>query len=404
MRKRGKVISRTLLVLLGIILLAVACIYITGHGYVFRAVQKTFLKGYKTTNIDDYPDFDNNIIEAGEPQYWDYHPEYGKIELTDTLRKELEDFHSIGFAIVKDGKMLYEEYWDDYSDESHTNSFSMAKTITIMLLGKAIEEGYIKGMDQKIIDFIPEFKDDPYAQLCTIAHLSSMTSGFDWKENYYSPFSITTEAYFGKDIQKQILKRKFAEKPGGLFKYSSADTQILAIILKRATNKSLSQYLSESFWKPMGMEHDALWSLSGGIEKSFCCVHSNVRDFAKLGQLLLQKGKWKDKQLLDSAFVEMMISPNYKAFEPDMPKKYGHSIWIDEEYNPTVYGMLGHLGQRVLVLPEYNTIIVRLGKHQDYIRKSKGHLDFDIYRFIDEVVKILPKDTTDYPVEEQESN
>jgi CubicO group peptidase (beta-lactamase class C family) len=218
-----------------------------------------------------------------------------------------------------------------------------------------------------------------------------MRSGFDWTEDYYSPFNVTTEAYYGGHIEKQLLKRHFSESPGGHYKYLSASTQLLAIVLKRATGKNLAQYLSEEFWQPMGMENDALWSLSGGIEKSFCCIYSNVRDYAKLGQLLLQKGNWNSVQLLDSAFVEQMITPCYDAFLPDEPKKYGHSIWIDETHQPPFYGMIGHLGQRIIVVPDENLVIVRLGKSKDDIHPAKGPLDADTYYLVDEVVKITNK-------------
>lgn len=389
MKKGLKILYGILITLAAIVLLAVIVVFATGNGYVFNAVQKTILKGYKTTNIDDHTDFDNHVIEAETPQYWELHPQYGKVKLSDTLREELENFQSIGFAVFKDGMMLYEEYWDDYSDESHTNSFSMAKSVTTMLLGKALEQGYIQSLDQAITDFIPEFAGDSLGCLCTVGDLSAMTSGFDWTEEYYTPFNPTTKAYFGKNIEKQMLARSFSHAPGGRFKYSSADTQLLAIVLKRATGKSLAQYLSDEFWKPMGMEHNALWSVSGGIEKSFCCVHSNVRDFGKLGQLLLQKGNWNGNQLLDSAFVERMITPNYKAFGRDEPKRYGYSIWTDEDYNPSFYGMMGHLGQRILVVPDHNLVIVRLGKSKDTVHPSKGHLDTDAYYFVDEAVRII---------------
>jgi CubicO group peptidase (beta-lactamase class C family) len=265
----------------------------------------------------------------------------------------------------------------------------MAKSITTLLLGKAIEQGYIKDLQQPIVDFIPEFANDSLGRLTTVGDLSAMRSGFDWDEDYYSPINMTTEAYFGKDIEKQMLKRGFSHQPGKHFKYQSADTQLLAIVLKRASGKGLAEYLSEEFWKPMGMEHDALWSISGGIEKSFCCVHSNVRDFAKLGQLLLQKGNWNGVQLLDSAFVEKMITPNYEAFEPNEPKKYGYSIWMDEVHNPSFYGMMGHLGQRIIVVPSENIVIVRLGKSKDAVHPERGHLDTDTYYFVDEVIKIV---------------
>jgi len=375
---------------LGIILilvLGIVGIYVSGNGYIFNAVQKTILKGYSTAHIDDHVDFDNNVIKAGVPQPWELHEKYNQLNLTDSFRQELINFQTVGFAIIKDGKMLYEEYWDDYSNESMTNSFSMAKSITTMLLGKAIEQGYIKSIDQPITDFIPEFLNDSLGRLATVGDLSSMRSGFDWTEEYYSPFNMTTEAYYGNDIEKQLFKRHFASRPGGKFIYLSANTQLLAIVLKRATGKDLAQYLSEELWQPLGMENDALWSKSGGIEKTFCCIQSSVRNFAKFGQLLLQKGNWNGVQLLDSAFVELMVTPCYDAFKQDEPKKYGHSIWIDETYNPPFYGMIGHLGQRVLVVPDENLVIVRLGKSRNKEIPSKGHLDADTYQMVDEAIR-----------------
>ena len=258
-----------------------------------------------------------------------------------------------------------------------------------MLVGKAIEQGYIKSLDQLITDFIPEFLNDPLGSLCTVGHLSSMRSGFDWSEDYYSPLNPTTEAYYGDDIERMLLKRKFISRPGGHFRYCSADTQLLAIILKRATGKSLADYLSEEFWKPLGMEQDALWSLSGGLEKSFCCLNSNVRDFARLGQLLLQKGNWNGRQLLDSAFVERMITADEEAFYPGEPRRYGYSVWIDEQHQPAFYAFLGHLGQRIIIVPEENMVIVRLGKEADQRPLGRGHLDTDTYYFVDEAMRLL---------------
>ena len=389
MKRTGKILKNILWGILLIIVLAIIGIYVSGNGYIFKAIQKTILKGHSTAYIDDYVDFDNNVIKAGIPQPWKLDEKFNQMQLTDTLRKELEDFESIGFGIFKDGKLLYEEYWEEYSDTSLTNSFSMAKSITTMLLGKAIEQGYIKSLNQKITDFLPEFLNDSLGCLATVGDLSAMRSGYDWTEDYYSPFNMTTEAYYGDNIEKQLLARHFIEHQGGHFLYLSANTQLLAIVLKRATGKNLAQYLSEEFWQPMGMESDALWSLSGGIEKSFCCIHSNVRDYAKLGQLLLQKGNWNGVQLLDSAFVEKMITPCYDAFLPDEPKKYGYSIWIDETYNPSFYGMMGHLGQRIIVVPDENLVIVRLGKSKDTVHPSKGTLDTDTYIFVDEVMKMM---------------
>lgn len=391
MSKTGKIIRRTVQVILGIILLLVAVLYITDNDYIIRGVQLTYLKGHNTANIDDYKDFDNNIILAGKAQPWPQHELYNKIPLTDTLRNELERFKSIGFFVAKDGKALWEHYWDDYSQESNTNSFSMAKSVITMLLGKAIEQGYIKSLDQPITDFLPELKDGKFAKLCTVGDLSAMTSGYDWSEDYYLPLNPTAKAYYGDKIEEQMLDRSFTVKPGGHFNYLSGATQLLAIVLQRAVGVSVSQYLQEEFWQPMGMENDAYWSKDreDGMEKAYCCLNSNVRDFGKFGKLLLQNGNWNGKQILDSAFVQKMITPNYKAFNKGEHARYGYSIWTDYEHQPNFYGLMGHLGQRVIVVPSENLIIVRLGHEKDDRDLGKGFLDTDTYYFVDEVMKML---------------
>ena len=391
MSKLRKIMLRTVQGIILFILLIIGLLYLTGNQYIIRGVQLTYLKGHKTANIDDYKDFDNNIILSKTPQPWFEHELYNQIPLSDTLRNELERYKSIGFFVVKDGEALWEHYWDDYSAESYTNSFSMSKSVVTMLLGKAIEQGYVKSLDQPITDFLPEFKDDEFAQKCTVGDLSAMTSGYDWSEDYYLPLNPTAKAYYGSNIEKQMLNRDFIEEPGKRFNYLSGTTQLLAILLQRAVGISISQYLQEEFWQPMGMEKDAYWSKDrkDGMEKAYCCLNSNVRDFAKLGQLLLQDGKWNGRQILDSAFVQKMVTPNYEAFSKNEPARYGYSIWTDYEHEPNFYGLMGHLGQRIIVIPSENLVIVRLGHEKDDRNMGKGFLDNDTYYFVDEVMKML---------------
>lgn len=382
-------IAKAILVIACLIVLA---LYFTGNDYVFRGFQLTYLKGQKTANIDDYPDFDNNIIMAAAPRVWQEHPQYNQIPLTDTLQKELDDYQTAAFIVIKNNQLLSENYYNGYAQNSLTNSFSMAKSITTMLLGKAIEQGYIKGLDQKITDFLPEYKNDPYGKRCTIGDLSAMTSGYDWDEDYYFPINPTAKAYYGTEIEQQMLSRKFVRRPGGAFTYQSGDTQLLGIILKRALNgKSLSTYLQEEFWQPMGMELDAQWSKdqADGMEKTYCCFNSNARDFAKLGQLLLNKGHWYGKQILSPEFVETMITPNAKAFPNSKDHVYGYSIWTDNQHTTPFYAMLGHLGQRIIVVPSEDLVIVRLGSLKDERQPYRGILkNNDIYYYVDEVVKM----------------
>ncbi|MFV0225886.1 beta-lactamase family protein [Empedobacter falsenii] len=377
-----------------IICVLILTLYATGNDYIFRGVKLTYMKGEKTANINDYKDFDNNVILAGSPRVWHQHLDYNQFPLSVNFEKEMKDFGTAGFVIIKDHQILSEYYFNGYAQNDITNSFSMAKTFTTMMLGKAIEQGYIKSLDQKITDFIPEFKDDRFGSQCTIGDLSAMTSGYDWDEDYYFPLNPTAKAYYGNDIVKQMLDRKFVSQPGKHFKYQSSDTQLLGIVIERAIeNKSLSQYFQEEFWQPMGMEMDAQWSKDNpkGMEKTYCCFNATTRDFAKLGQLLLNDGNWYGKQILDSTFVQKMVLPNKKAFEPNEPKIYGYSVWMDYDYKTPFYAMLGHLGQRVIVIPSEKIVIARTGKTHNDLPNNHPIADGDVYRLVDEAMRINQK-------------
>lgn len=377
-----------------IICVLILTLYATGNDYIFRGVKLTYMKGEKTANINDYKDFDNNVILAGSPRVWHQHLDYNQFPLSVNFEKEMKDFGTAGFVIIKDHQILSEYYFNGYAQNDITNSFSMAKTFTTMMLGKAIEQGYIKSLDQKITDFIPEFKDDRFGSQCTIGDLSAMTSGYDWDEDYYFPLNPTAKAYYGDDIVKQMLDRKFVSQPGKHFKYQSSDTQLLGIVIERAIeNKSLSQYFQEEFWQPMGMEMDAQWSKDNpkGMEKTYCCFNATTRDFSKLGQLLLNDGNWYGKQILDSTFVQKMVLPNKKAFEPNEPKIYGYSVWMDYDYKTPFYAMLGHLGQRVIVIPSEKIVIARTGKTHNDLPNNHPIADGDVYRLVDEAMRINQK-------------
>jgi len=368
---------------------------VTGNAYIFRGLQLTYFKGEATANIDDYVDFDNRTIRAGEPITWQKRPDFDQVVLTPTLQNVLDTDETVAFAIIKDGKLVYENYWQDYGPDSHTNSFSMAKTVATMLYLKAVEDGYIDSVNEPITTWLPEYANNEYAQNCTLADLSAMTSGYDWTEDYYFPINPTAESYYGHDLVKQMVNRHFVEPCGGNFEYSSGDTQMLGIALARALEPhgyTVSSYLEEKFWQPLGMQGDGYWSLDGAanIEKVYCCLNASALDFAKFGQLLLNGGKWQGEQLLSKAHVDLMITPNVDAFAAGQAPIYGHSVWTDMDSPIPYYAMLGHLGQRVLVLPEEDAIIIRLGKQKGLPTPIKGfNLEPDLGQYVTEVKAFL---------------
>lgn len=368
-----------LLLIFGIITLL---LYVYNFEYILKGIKTTYLSGYTTAYIDDYTEFDNRVIEAGNaPQPWPLHRNYNQIKTTEALDLLNEELETVAFLIIKNDSILYEKYAENYGPESKTNSFSMAKSVVAAMLGKAINDGHISGLEQPVAEFFPGFDTR-----LTVGDLASMASGLNWEEDYYSPFSMTARAYFDDNIREQILQLEVVDPPGEEYEYLSGNTQLLGMVLEKATGKTLSEYLSESFWKPLGMQQDALWQLDSeesGMEKAYCCIASNARDFARFGKLYKDMGNWNGNQLLDSTFVARSIKPRFE----DAPH-YGYGLWLENFNGKELFYMRGILGQYVITIPEDNLIIVRLG-HQLGDRPEGQEHSEDFYRYLEEVYQML---------------
>jgi CubicO group peptidase (beta-lactamase class C family) len=358
-----KILRRILYVFLGIVLLAVAFILISGKRYLFKAIW------YNFAAITDYKHFPNDTVATGRPQPWPISSRYNQITYPDSLDAELRFLRSVGLVMIQDDSVLYERYWDRYTDSSLSGSFSMAKSIVSLLVGVALKEGKIGSLDDPAGKYIPDFNEGLKAKV-TIRDLLTMSSGSDFDESYWNPLSITTELYYGPDLYKTATKVKIVAPPGTVHKYKSGDTQLLGIILQKAYGKNLATLASEKLWQPLGAEHPALWSTDhpGGYEKAYCCFNSNARDFARLGKLMLDSGKWQGTPIIDSAYWAASIRP-CGIPEPDGKPcdYYGYQWWLDP-LHPGVFYARGILGQYIIVIPSRKRIIVRLGKMTSPIR------------------------------------
>lgn len=368
--------------------LLIIVLYITDTDYLIKAVRTIYLKGHTTAYLEDYKYFDNQKIDNDTPQPWPNHKNYNSVKETKALDSIHKVNETVAYVIIKNDSIWFENYYDGFNENSKTNSFSMAKSYVSGLLGKAIMEGYIKSLDQPVSDFLPTFNEGLAAKM-TVRDLSSMASGTTWDEKYYSPFSIVTRAYFDDDLKKVMLGLNVETEPGKSFKYSSGDTQMLAMVIENATGKKLYNYLTESFWKPLGSENATLWQIDSkdhDLVKAYCCIASNAKDFARFGKLYKDYGKWNGKQLLDSAFVAKSLKPVYPNGDV-----YGYGWWLKSIGNKNFFMMRGHLGQYVIVEPNDNIIIVRLG-HSKGNDKVVGQFTADIDFYIKEAYKMLSYD------------
>lgn len=357
-------------------------IYAFNVEYLLKGVRTIYLTGNNTAFISDYEYFENREIKNSVPQPWLLHEKYNSVTQSENLKKLNEETKTKSFLVIKNDSIVFEKYFDDHKSTSLSNSFSVAKSIVTSMLFKAIMEGKIKGLDQPLSDYFEEYKEGLASEL-TVGDLASMSSGMKWSEKYYNVINITSESYFTDDLRSVVLRQDIIDKPGQSFRYSSGDTQLLGMVIEKATGTTLTNYLSEKFWQPMGAENSALWqidSAKSGMEKAYCCIASTARDFARFGKLFINKGKWNDEMILDPSYIDLSINP---VFE-DSPY-YGYGWWLYNYEGKKVFTMNGHLGQFVISFPDENIIIVRQG---DYNNKGNGDGSSDLFKYIAEGYKI----------------
>lgn len=272
----------------------------------------------------------------------------------------LADNKTVAFLLIQNDTIKYEKYYNDYEESSIVPSFSMAKSFTSILIGCAIDDELIKSIEEPITNYIPELKENGFSKV-TIEHLLQMTSGLDFNESYYNPFGHAASFYYGRNLRKELFKLQLKNTPGEITEYVSGNTQLLGLVLERALEgKTISKYFEEKIWTPLQMEYNASWSLDkekNGLEKTFCCVNARARDYAKIGRLYLNKGKWDGNQIVSKKWVDNSIKIDTLN---GSSRNYQYQWWIPNDKGD--FMAEGILGQFIFVSPSKNLIIVRLGK------------------------------------------
>ncbi|MEY4835285.1 MAG: hypothetical protein RI980_1400 [Bacteroidota bacterium] len=320
---------------------------------------------YNFADIKDHKKFQSRPLTADTLPFHFQSTNKGKYpkHLNDIpFDKYLEENKTVAFLIIKNDTIQYEKYFKGYDKESIVPSFSMAKSVTSILIGCAIDEGLIKSVNDPITNYIPELKKNGFAKV-TIKHLLQMTSGIKFNESYVNPFGDAASFYYGLNLRKEIRKMKLKSDPGKKFEYMSGNTQLLGLVLERSLKeKTITSYLQEKIWTPLEMEYDASWSIDrkkNGLEKTFCCLNARARDFAKIGRLYKNKGIWNGKQIVSQKWVEESTKLDTSEGSASF---YQYQWWLptpNEDFMAE-----GILGQFVYVNPAKDLIIVRLGKSE----------------------------------------
>jgi CubicO group peptidase (beta-lactamase class C family) len=332
------------------------------------------------------------VASGGHPQPWLFDSSYNKKEIPANLMTIIDSNDTHAFLVLQHGKLVYEKYWDGYDTARLSGSFSAAKSIISLLIGIALDEGKIKSLEEPVSNYIPHFKTNGLEKI-RIKDLLTMSSGTNYNEADKGYFSLNAYGYYGDDEEYMVGKMERKEKPGVYWQYRSGDTQVLGLIVEKIFNKSISDLVSERFMQPMGAEADALWLLDGSKkhEKAFCCFNAVARDYARFGQLVLNKGKWNDKQIVSEKYINEATTPaSYlkDRYENDNPVDfYGYQYWIVNHSGVHAIAQNGLFGQYVYIIPEKNAVVVRLGESK--VIKPIHHHQPENYTYIDAALSVL---------------
>ena len=336
-------------------------------------------------DITDNQKFPANVIsEAPVPYLFPSNGQNVVINTQALKGRDRTDFESylkshntVAFIIIRNDSIIYENYFQDYNQHSQIPAFSVTKSFTSSLIGLAIEDGFIKSVDEPVTNYLPEMKKNGFDKV-TIKHLLQMTSGIKFREKGVSPFHEDAKFYYGTNLRQKSLNLKLEREPGTTFEYASGNTQLLALILERSLQgKTISNYLQEKIWHPLGMESEASWSTDKrkkGTVKAFCCLNATARDLAKFGNLYLHQGRWNDQQvLLENWVKESTVADTTEGGE----KYYKYQWWLSSSSD---YLAEGILNQFIYIHPEKNLVFVKL---------SSGYGVWNKWTFFGDLIKQL---------------
>lgn len=375
-----KKISKTVGWILGglaaaaVLLLLVSCIVYSPQ-YIYRAIVNGESK------ITDYTFFPEKVIsKSATPYHYEVALDDALESLTIAtndggtvpLSELLEKNETTSTIVIHDDRVVYEQYFNGYGKDSVETSFSSVKSLDSLMIGMAIEDGYIKSETQSIADYIPEFKGTEFESI-TIENLLMMRSEIRYEEGF-AWFTDDAKTYYMPDLRDLALHHMSVDKNyTGQFHYNNYHPLLLGIILERSTGYSVSDYFQKKIWDPIGAEYDASWSVDSektGFEKMESGLNFKSIDYAKIGSMLLHRGEWNGKTVMGEDWIDRSIIAPAPLEQSDIDSEFLKGIevgyrymWYSIENGKSGYDFFasGKYGQYLYISPENHTVIVRTG-------------------------------------------
>lgn len=347
--------------------------------YIFRVIA------WQDADYDDFKKFKLKQIEKSKFPYFFFQ---GNSKLESEVIEKFEEDPSIvdfnafmeekkthAFIVIRNDTVLYEKYFLNHDRTSLQTSFSVSKSILSLLVGIAIDQGFIEDINDSITKYIPELeKEDEEFSRISILNLLKMRSGISFSRDVNFPFvnADSPKTYYHPDLRRVAIKHSnIIGTPNGEFKYNSYNALLIGLILERSTKQSVASFMEKNLWQKVGTEFDASWSTDeNNFEKMESGLNARPIDFAKIGKLMLDRGKWQENEIVKQAWVEQSTQPQkeYPLEQYSNPKfwTYNRFWWgVPEKDTKSDFMAIGRFGQFIYVSPRSNTIIVRHGEEID---------------------------------------
>jgi CubicO group peptidase (beta-lactamase class C family) len=261
-----------------------------------------------------------------------------------------------GLIVLQGDEILLERYGAGNTPETRWITFSVTKSVTSLLIGAAIHDGFIGSVDELVTDYIPRLKGSAYDGV-RIRDILHMTSGVAWNEDYADPESDVAQAGAANGIElTQYLNTLPREaQPGTRFNYNTGETNLVGELLRAAIGNNASRYLQNKIWQPFGMEHDAYWLLSsaGGVETGGCCINATLRDYARIGRFVLADGVLPSgERVVPTNWIRDSATPSRGS------ENYGYLWWL---YDEGAFSARGIFQQRIFIDPARDAVIATHG-------------------------------------------
>ncbi len=288
-----------------------------------------------------------------------YLKRYGSLDVM------LEKSNTTSFLVMKNGEILYENYFNRINPGDLTQIFSVTKVVTTSILGIALQEGLIKSLHQPVSDFIPSFQTEGLNEI-TLFHLAQMQSGLAYDE--YKKIFQTLKFYHQKDINQTLQLPKLRQTPGSTFKYKSIDTQLLGFCIEQAVGIPFLDYINKKLFSKLGFQDPVYWSVDSresGQIKYYGGLNISARDLAKFGQLFLNNGRVGEKQVLSPMTLSFCRDSNCRNGEDTYCNGWWYDLW---DVQTDIFFGAGFKGQILMIDKTDDVVIVRLGENKGGIK------------------------------------